>query len=340
MAREDSERGRGRGRDDDEDDRGRGSRGGREDTKGRSGGVSLDDDDAIDVGLFSSGPATITESLFAPYDYQGTASRNPPIVWLITLQRGSGKEKETYEQPYTIGKGWDLDKRSGALIAKNGQTGLPKSCNATLYLIKPLKKALAKAGIDLPTKNGIGGDPRVLEGLEVIVERIDQEERNIKERGGRDRDRDRDRDRGRDREEKGPPTILVVDKVESAPWDKGGKSRSKSDAEDDDQPRRGRGKNDDDDEKNDKEERGRGGKNGSKDDGDADLKADAIEALVKVVEKGKCKTGEDLEERLEKVLKGVKNSGAIIDFATSPKFLATEKGWTFDEKRKTIDASE
>lgn len=283
----------------------------REDTRSKRGGVSLDSDDAIDVGLFSSGPARVVESIFTTYDYQGT-SRKPPLVWLLTYERGEGKEKERYEQPYGIGKGWGVDK-DGLLVPKNGQTGLPKSCNAIMYLVKPLKKALADAKLELD----LSGDPSVLEGMNVVVERIEQEERDI--RNDRSRDRDRDRDRG-------PRTILVIDEVVELP---SGKSSSKS-------------KRRDDDDDDDKDEKPRRGASRGKDDDDSDdaLTEEAVEAVIAVVEKGPVSTGEEFEDALAKVVKKHRQSGAIIDLATTPKFLAQEKGWTYDKKKGIVDAAE
>ena len=135
----DRDRSRGRDRDEDRDrgrdrdrDRGRGE-------KERVGGVSLDDDDAIDVGLFGAGRAVVKRSEWQRFDYGGM--RNPPVVWLVTYERGEGKDKTSYEQPYGIGKGWDRTKQ-GEIIALNGQTGLPKTCNAIRHLVKPDRKSV------------------------------------------------------------------------------------------------------------------------------------------------------------------------------------------------------
>ena len=144
----------------------------KESTRKKGGGVSLDDDDAIDVGLFGSGPATVKESIFADYDYGGNT--RPVPVWLLTFSRDGEPD---YEQPYSLGKGWKIAHDGLSLSPKNGQTGLPKTCNAIRHLVKPLKTALADAGIE----SGIlaDGDPSILEGLEVVVRRVDQEARDI-----------------------------------------------------------------------------------------------------------------------------------------------------------------
>lgn len=293
--------------------------------------VSLDDEDAIDGGtLFGSGEAEIIGSSFEPFDYGGNM-RKPAIVWLITYQRGEGKEKETYDQPYGIGNGWDLSK-SGALVPLNGQTGLSKSCNAMRHLVKPLKKVLAEADIEPPTLR----DPHVLEGLRGEVERVDQEDRNIQEKGRRP-----GRGQSEQKRSDGPKTILEISAVEFAPWveesgnGKGPKKSlkehttrdAKADADDDEEPA---------------PRRGRAGRAAEPEpepaDDDKSLEEEAVEALVEAVSSGKCKVGEPLEIRLEKVLGKRKDAPDIIDLATSPKFLKKENGWVLSKDGKTIDA--
>lgn len=327
----------------------------KENTRGsKSRGVSLDDDDAIDVGLFGPGPARIVESIFTTYDYQGT-SRRPPLVWLVTFERpGEKKGKpETYEQPFTIGKGWDASKDGRELIPKNGQTGLPKSCNAILYLIKPLKKALKEAKLDLDLSTG---DPSLLEGMEVVLDRIDQQERDIRDKDddrgrGRDRDRDKDRGRGRD-DDKGPKTILVIDEVVALPGDADEKparsSKSKKDDKDDeedDEPKsrhKDRGKEKDDEDEDEEKPAAKGKGRGSSNDDDEATEGDqdeddAVEAIIAAVESGPVNL-KDLESKLAKILKKNKRADAIIDLATAKAFLKKEKGWSFDGK--TIDAED
>lgn len=323
----------------------------RENPKGSRGrGVSLAPEDAIDVGLFGPGPARIEESIFTTYDYQGT-SRKPPLVWLVTYSRpGEGKKRETYEQPYTIGKGWDVSKDGRELIARNGQPGLPKTCNAMLYLVRPLVKALKAAKIDMDLTTG---DPQVLEGMEVVLERVDQQERDIRndkdDRGGRDRDRDDRGGRGRGRDEdRGPRTILIIDEVvELGSGEKPARTSKRDRDEDDEKPRhKDRAKDDDDDDTNEDEEQPkRGAKGKAKDsdnddndkgDGDQD-EDDAVEAIIAAVEKGPV-AYKDLEDELSAILKKHKRAEAIIDLATSKALLKQEKGWTFDGK--TIDAED
>lgn len=331
------------------------------------GGVSLDDDDAIDVGLFSSGPAVIKESIFAEYDYGGNAKPTP--VWLITYGRDG---EEDYEQPYSLGKGWKVSEDGKELIAKAGQTGLPKSCNAIRHLIKPLKAALAENSdieIDLAS-----GDPSVLDGLEVVLRRVDQEERDIRDKGGKSRKRD---------ESKGPRTILEIEEVTGTEGDtsastvkkKAKKKPVDDDEEDEDQddedeapakkkPTKGRGKpaadeededeeeeedESDDDEEDEKPKAKAKAKGKAKpdedddeeesnddDDDEYDAREDAIETIIEVVSDGDVPLSK-LEGKLTKFLKGNKHADEIIAWATSTKNLKTQKGWTFDGKVVSAD---
>lgn len=280
-------------------------------TKPVMGGISLDDADAIDVGLFGSGPIEVTESLFTTFDYGGT-SRNPPVVWLVKYERGTGRDKEQYEQPYTIGKGWTLNK-AGALVSTDGRQALPRSCNAIRHLVIPLKAALLAAGLPVPPLR----DPAELIGLKGEGERVNQEVREIREgKGGKERDAGR----GRDVEAKGPATILEIRSVSSAPWETPVVGQVKPTKKATAVPLKPEDEDEDEDEAGD------------------DLTEEAVEAIIAVVESGKVKVGEPLELKLEKVLGKNKQASAIIELATSPKFLKQQKGWVFDGK--TVDAEE
>lgn len=304
-------------------------------------GFSLSDEDAIETGLFASGPFKIAGSEWAMYDYGGSTKGVP--VWLITFERGSGKERESYEQPYSLGKGWDID-RKGNLVAKAGQTGLPKSCNAIVHLVKPLRKALAAAGID-EGDAFVTMDPSFLVGLEGEVERVEQQKRDIKE-NGRERRPARDNDQ--------PKTILEIHEVTSAPWAEGeapkkGKGKAKAEPEDADED------DEEEDEKPAKSSKapakGKASKKAEADDededeGESDAEADtddvteeAVEAVMALVERGAVDV-DDLEAKLTKMLKGNKQAAGIIDLATSPKFLKREQGWSFDAKKGVLEKSE
>jgi hypothetical protein len=117
------------------------------------GGVSLEAEDKISVGLFGPGPAKIVESIFAEYNYGGKSKAVP--VWLITYDR----DGEKGEQPYSVGSGWRVSSDGESLIPKNGQTGLPDSCNAILLL-----DSLRKAGLAKGFMSQHGNNPRCLEG--------------------------------------------------------------------------------------------------------------------------------------------------------------------------------
>jgi hypothetical protein len=291
-------------------------------------GVSLEADDAIDVGLFSSGPATIKESIFAEFDYGGNAKPTP--VWLVTYER----DGETYEQPYSLGKGWKIAEDGLSLIPKAGQTGLARSCNAMKYLVA----SLVAAG--MPKGTLASGDPSVLDGLEVVVSRVAQEKRE-----GLDRRNDKP---GKE------STILVIEEIVSAPWDKGGSKKKAKPTDDDDEdeaPAKGKAKGnksrDDDDEDDDDDEKPKGkSKSKAKDDDDEDeaddagddLDEEAIEAVIEAVDEGPLRLkGDELKDALLGVLKGNKQAKAIAARACDPDFLEKEKGWSFNGKTVTLD---
>lgn len=307
--------------------------------RGDGGGVSFRSVDAIDVGLFSSGPARVKEAVFTPYTYRG---QNTPVnLLLVTYER---KGEQPYEQPYGIGKGWKI--KNGELIPTAGQTGLPKTCNAMKYFIKPLEEALEKAKLD--PDDYLSGDkfPSACEGLDVIVARVDQEKRSFsgsKRRGKDDDDKDR--------------TILTIeavgDEAEAEDEDEKpkGKSarRSRDDDDDEDKPKgksksRGRDADDDDaDDDEDEQPTRRGKANGKAKDDDADegdddaLFEEGVEALIAALEANDNTLAlDDLSDALDVELKGHKNRKAIIALMDDAETLEREKGWTFNAKKKTI----
>lgn len=312
-------------RDDEDEDRPR--RAASRPTPDDDSDVSFDDEDAIETGLFASGRATVCESTIDNFDFKA-AGVHP--AWIVTYER----DGEKYEQPYGIGRGWDID-RKGRLIAKNGQKGLPKSCNAIKYLVKPLKEACAQAKLDAPKLSPT--TVSVLVGLEVDVERVEQEARDF---GGRDKDRTRSRDRGRGREDRdenrGPRTILQIQEIFSAPWvEKNGKgtppmvaktqvtATPEEDEEDDEQK----------DAKSTPTARSRREpQKKATEKADASAEEDAMEALIALVAEGPLTIGEELEDALELHFKGQKGKAGIVDLAASKKFLQREEGWAFDGK--------
>lgn len=339
MAREDTRSKRTRDDDEDEDEQPtRRSRGRTDDDdapKGKRGRtddddeVSLDDEDAIETGLFASGPATIKEAVFDNYKYGDSGTAAPALI--VVFERDG---EQPYEQPYSIGSGWAI--KNGKLIAKNGQTGLPKSCNAIRHFVKPYKAACEEAGVDpIPLKPSTIGE---LAGLSVVVERVEQEERNIRDdRGGRDRERGRARGDRDDDKKKGPRTILEIREILDGNAAGGAKKKKKTDDDDDEQPAKKGAKADaeDDDDEPEADEKPAKGVKGGKDTKPADLDEAAVEAVIAAVEAADgdpIKMGEPLEDALEAVLKGTKGAGAIIDLASSKKFLQTEQGWAFDGK--------
>lgn len=298
----------------------------RESTKGK--GVSLELEDAIEVGLFDAGPATIKESIFADYDYGGNSK--PVPVWLITFER----DGEEYEQPYSLGKGWRVVNNGKGLTSRVGLTGLPKSCNAIKYLLTSLREA------GMP-KGTFGGDPTILEGAEVVVDRVAQEKRKGLNSGKDDKER----------------SILVITEIESAPWEKGGKKKAGSgsakpkgrrdeddeeeEEEEEEKPTKGKGRSkpardDDEDEDQDEKPKGRSGEGkAGKDEDEADLDEEAVEALIEALDGGPLKV-DDIADAVRKAAKGNPQSKAIAARCEEDDFLEQEKGWTFNAKKGTV----
>lgn len=272
--------------------------------------ISFDDEDAIETGLFASGPATIVESVIDRFKF-GAAGAFP--AWILVFER----DGERYEQPYSIGSGWEID-RNGRLVAKHGQKALAKSCNAIKHLVTPFKAACEAAQIEplrlTPSTMG------QLIGAQVEVERVPQEKRDFADTRGRDRGADRERGRvARGSQEDTPreKTILEIRTILSAPWVKGaGSSTGSSSRQKASAPRP---------------------TNAAPSTTDVSLEEEAIEALIAVVEEGPLTIGEALEQALEAHFKGRKGMGAVVDLASSKKFLKTEQGWSFDGK--VVDAA-
>lgn len=300
----------------------------------KKSGLSFRSDDAIETGLFASGPAGIHEAVWAMFDYGGNAKPSP--VLLVTYTR---EGEENYEQPYSIGRGWRI--KDGELQAMNGQSGLPKSCNAMKYLIRPLEKALEASGAPDDFMDSFPENLAELTG--VVVSREVQEKRDIKAGKGKDKGTKS----GSDDKER---TILVIEEITEAEWIEGSSKKSKTkvkakgkvkdeDESDDDDA------DDDDDEKPKAKTKGKS-KPADDDDDDADdddddtddaLKEEGIEALVSALEANDgTLTEDDLDDALKAVLKKNKNAKAIIALMTSADGLELEKGWTYNAKRGTI----
>lgn len=315
-------------RDDDEDEPK--ARKGRASADDDDDEVSLDDEDAIETGLFASGAATIKEAVFDNYKYGDTGTAAPAFI--VVYERDG---EPPYEQPYSIGSGWAI--KNGKLIAKNGQTGLPKSCNAIRHFVKPYKQACADAGVNpVPLKPSTIGE---IAGLQVMVERVEQEDRKIDDRKGGDRERGRAREdrSGRDEKKRGPRTILEIREILDGDAKGGAKKKKKDDDEDEAPKSTKKGKPADDDEEDepadDEPEEKPAAKKGAK---ETVSDEDAVEALLDALADGPLKMGEELEDALEAVLKGKKGAGAVVDLASSKKFLQTEQGWSFDGKIATL----
>lgn len=316
---------------------------GRSSGRESSGGVSFSTKDQISTGLFGPGPATIKGSEFMEASKDYSPSR--PIIWLVTYGRPG---EEDYESIYSIGKGWDVSK-DGALVPKNGQTGLPSSSYGAM-----LAASLEEAGVPQAILEQLGDDPHVIENtdVELITKTLPRAEiRDDKSERGRGRDRERDDKKQFDK------TILLVDKLltdvgeggklEGGKGDKGkgdktstrsSRSSRDKDEEKEEKPSRGRR----DEEKEEKPARGRS-RDDDKDDkgkgGDEDEIDDAAkEALLEALEEkgGKIKVA-DLESAVSRKLKGNKKKDDILDRVIEDEFLELENGWTYKNGAVALD---
>jgi hypothetical protein len=314
---------------------------GRSSGRESSGGVSFRTKDQISTGLFGPGPATIKGSEFMEASKEYSASR--PIIWLLTYSRPG---EEDYESIYSIGKGWDVSK-DGALVPKNGQTGLPSSSYGAM-----LAASLEEAGVPEDILAQIGDDPHVIENtdVELIAKTLPRAEiRDDKS------DRGRDRDRGRDDKKQFDKTILLVDKLLSdvgeggkleGGKDKGSKggssrtSRSSRDKDDEKEEKPSRSRRDEKEEKDEKPARGRRDDKDDKgkDDTDSNIDDAAREALLEALEEkgGKIKVA-DLESAVSRKLKGNKQKDDILDRVIEDEFLELENGWSYKNGAVALD---
>ena len=273
-------------------------------------GVSVRSKDAIQTGLFAGGKCTLSFE-YGIFDY-GKMGKHPACI--VTFEDENGEKNE---EPYGVGKDWDISRDGTKLIPKNGQTGLPNSCDAILYLFTPLEDALDAAGIEFPDMND--GDITVLNGLEAMVARKPVQERDFG-----------DRKPARD-PKLGPKTKLVVTEVLSAPWAedaKPAKGKSKArDEDDDDIPSKGVAKGK------------ANGKAASKDEDEGDSEIDTLaqEALIEALEdEGGPLSVDDLEAAVLAQLKGNPQRKAIAARACEPAFLAECDGVAYNSKKGTV----
>jgi len=251
-------------------------------------GVSLRPDDQIVVGLFSSGPATIKDALFATYDYGG--KMKPVPVLLVTYSRDG---EEDYEQPYSVGSGgWRPSDDGARLLPKAGQTGLPTTCNASLFF-----NSLRDTGFPM---DRLDDEVGVLAGLDLEVIRVPQPKREGLEdsKGGREK------------------TILLVRKILRLPWEKSSRRGAKAEPPAAPEAKRAAKQPPLPPE----EER---------DTLEADATAGLLKALEEAGGTLKVRT---VEEKVFATLRGNPDRKAIAAHASAKEFLEREDGWTFDGK--------
>lgn len=295
--------------------------------KKSSGGVSLEpDDQVVGGGLFGPGPAVAEEHRWGMFDYNGKRKAVPALLVKFT------RDAEEQIESYTCGNGWKPSADGLELIPKAGQTGLNGNCKAALYL------AALKDECGMP-KGTIGSDISVLDGISGELTRKALEKVEGSDKAG---------------------SILVFTELDVAPWIKGsGKKKKASKPTDDDDD--AETDDEDDEEEEDEDDAPPAKKKGAaakgkkkivvneaddeeeedadadEDEDDEDLTEEAGEALLAALEDGPLKATA-VEGAVKAQLKGHKQQKAIAAFAANPKFWATEAGWSYDSKKKTLTA--
>jgi hypothetical protein len=182
-------------------------------TAKKGGGVSWRPDNAVQTGLWEGGRATLS-FLFDEFDYGQGVGRVPVLIVTYVDENG-----EKHEEPYGIGSNFEPSQDGTQAIPTSGQTGLPKNCNAILYMLKPLAEKCEEGGFgELPDSEDI----TVLDGIVADVSRhpvIKREFRNKGKRNERRRGGGDERDDNQDGK-----TIISIDEIVSVPWQKGSKA--------------------------------------------------------------------------------------------------------------------
>jgi len=270
---------------------------------GAAAGVSVRSKDAVQTGLFAGGQCTL-DFEYGVFDYKANG-KHPALIVTFT-----DENDEKHEEPYGLGRGWDISRDGTKLIPKNGQTGLPNSCDAILYMFTPLEDALDAAGMAFPEMSD--GDITELNGLVALMARKPVQERVFADAKAKPADPSR-----------GPKTKLVVTEVISAPWAEGSaKPKGKAAAA----PAKGSAKP-----KAVVDE----------DDAEADSEIDTLaqEALIEALEdEGGPISVDDLEAAVLAQLKGNPQRKAIAARACEPAFLAATEGVSYNSKKGIVAA--
>jgi len=266
-------------------------------------GVSVRSKDAVQTGLFAGGKCELAFE-YGIFDYKANG-KHPALIVTFT-----DENEEKHEEPYGLGRGWDISRDGTKLIPKNGQTGLPNSCDAILYLFTPLEDALDAAGISFPEM--ADGDITELNGLVAMLARKPVQERTFTD--GKQKPVDPSR---------GPKTKLVVTEVVSAPWAEGAA------------PAKGKaGKA----EAASVKAKGKAAEAEAEGD-DNEIDTLAREALIEALEdEGGPLSVDDLEAAVLAQLKGNPQRKAIAARACEPAFLAEAEGIAYNSKKGMVAA--
>lgn len=284
-------------------------------------GVSLLSSDAVEGALWQGGKCTMSFEFVERYQYKRKVGK--PTIATVLLVTFEPEDGEKQEEPYGVGSSvWGVSKDGGRLIPKSGQTGLGKSTDTMKYMIEPLERVLADSKIDWPDGFTESFDVTLLNGIEAVVRRmpVDRSDQSTGQAQKKDA-------QGRTF----TPTKLVVQSIESVPWEEGSKkasSKSKAKAKDEDE----------DDEPEEKP-KGKAGK-GKKTDDD-DVKETAIEWVIAALEDADDNTitVKDLPKVIRKAHRKDKEEevDAVVDWLAEDDNLELEKGWLFDGKQLVLD---
>lgn len=307
--------------------------------------VSIKSKDAVEGGgIFGPGRAVIKKARWATFEYirKGQTKGKRATVLLVVFNR----DGETERVPYGTGSAFKPSADGLHLLTRNAaMSGLPNNCNA-YYFLQSFEEVS-----DHPMPPDWLDTPDQLDGLDVelLAKPIQRTFAN---------------DDGKGETTKSKP-VLVVSEIYSddVPWEEGGKGKSTKkttkakDADDDDD-------DDDSDEDKDKEEEEENDDDDDSDEDDddddedekekpaakskkngkgkaataeteSDLDEEAIEALIELLGEGPVKY-DDLEDDLRASLKGNAQAKVIAARAADEEFLATEKGWSYNAKKKIV----
>jgi hypothetical protein len=165
--------------------------------------ASLNPDDAVQGGLLSDITVEIIKSRFALWDYAGTLPDPALAIHWEGKDTTTGEDLDINYWAFgkEAAKDWTPSEDGRHLVSVSSTPTLKKGSNGIL-----LMESLINSGWP---KDRLGGDASVFEGAVVHLARVPAPNRAGLEK--------RPRADGKDY---GPPTILLVDRIDKFPWEK------------------------------------------------------------------------------------------------------------------------